>query len=904
MVALNHWLELANLVSEHMCEPFRILLTTSDKQLSDSMEQPPSYDQATPLSNWLETVGCASYLEHDAFQSLLTDLVEQMDDDLDASRRGEVALSPADSVRRPDSRLPRIRRAFQKRWRDAHSRAWPAVDREFKDTRVVNKVLADIDAVRVDLGVPRARRHLVRTRDAAPPPGEATPRKFRQLDAGCGEQRYQRILSSAAAEVLGSKEGLGLEEARELLKRTANLASRSPRTAAGLERGAFRQLGPLGHQELVALLDAGGGALGHWSRGQGRLDVQRPWADPTAVTQRCEQRPKEVQLEASAGFGQPPPWAAVTSRGRPSHRRWLREQLRQEAAPPSVTALHDNVTFAQVAKSVLSGDAAQLRALEVSNSLWRGPNPSIIIPELQEALGTRSCRFPLLFAAAYAGDLANWELLTGLLARHEQLLPHLVEDVEGWYLPAILCMSPPELVKEKRSIPILRSYFRLLNGTALPHRPLSCCLLLPREEHWEGDAAAQPSHLLLCREAWSELVTLLVAHGGVQQEEEPARMALVGRILAERGHMKDFLVACARGGECPRPQGQAFAGLYLGILKSSVPVARCLAALQALLEHGLAPAEPLTPAREQWPLHAAARHDCAAAAQVLLVAKADPFMRNVRGLTALDAAKASRSWATVDALRRGCPFPKPRKRHLLLVAEALAKFQEELHGQICTEKVAEALLQHLEGLQAAQSEGMEVVTEDEDIVARALAGMLSAQAERSSPPGTIQEHKEVDSGHFDPAHADLVAGVLSRMVLAASPREDAESACSDLQQDRAGGVELASALAQEATQQAAGAPKSDACIMEDEDLMAKALPSMLSAQAGASSGSGTVQEHEEVDSGHSDPAHAEIVASVLSPMVLAAAGEEEPAASASMGEPVAVAEAKAAVQNLRNSEGT
>ena len=30
----------------------------------------------------------------------------------------------------------------------------------------------------------------------------------------------------------------------------------------------------------------------------------------------------------------------------------------------------------------------------------------------------------------------------------------------------------------------------------------------------------------------------------------------------------------------------------------------------------------------------------------------------------------------------------------------------------------------------------------------------------------------MDSGHSDPAHADLVAGVLSRMVLAANPREE------------------------------------------------------------------------------------------------------------------------------------
>ncbi len=33
---------------------------------------------------------------------------------------------------------------------------------------------------------------------------------------------------------------------------------------------------------------------------------------------------------------------------------------------------------------------------------------------------------------------AIWNYLTELLAKRDQLLPHLVEDVEGWHLPAIL----------------------------------------------------------------------------------------------------------------------------------------------------------------------------------------------------------------------------------------------------------------------------------------------------------------------------------------------------------------------------------------------------------------------------------------------------------------------------------
>ncbi|CAJ1408091.1 unnamed protein product [Effrenium voratum] len=184
-------------------------------------------------------------------------------------------------------------------------------------------------------------------------------------------------------------------------------------------------------------------------------------------------------------------------------------------------------------------------------------------------------------------------------------------------------------------------------------------------------------------------------------------------------------------------------------------------------------------------------------------------------------------------------------------------------------------------------------------LAKALAQEVTQQA--AGTPKSDACIMEEPQGSAPPMQ---VEDLVSSMPKTAQEPEEVGSGYGGSGQDRAGGVELAKALAQEVTQQAAGAPKSDACIMEDEDLMAKALPSMLSAQAGASSGSGTVQEHEEVDSGHSDPAHAEIVASVLSPMVLAAAGEEEPAASASMGEPVAVAEAKAAVQNLRNSEGT
>eukprot|EP00438_Fugacium_kawagutii_P024402 Skav222365 [mRNA] locus=scaffold2692:101847:109903:+ [translate_table: standard] len=166
------------------------------------------------------------------------------------------------------------------------------------------------------------------------------------------------------------------------------------------------------------------------------------------------------------------------------------------------------------------------------------------------------------------------------------------------------------------------------------------------------------------------------------------------------------------------------------------------AQLQALLEHGLAPAAPLTPSADQWPLHAAARHNCLPV--VLLVAKADPFARNVRHLTALDVAKNSRSWAAAAAIRRA-PF-KARGFHVQLVAEALARHvedrEQELHASMVaadTEDVAEALLRHLDAQELPKEQldshchgkwphrGLPV--EDSvatDLVAEALAKMTAA----------------------------------------------------------------------------------------------------------------------------------------------------------------------------------
>jgi len=766
------------------------------------------------------------------------------------------------------------------------------VDRAFADTRFIEKVLVDLDRVSLAVSARIAQKQLSKKQGElhGQVVSDGTPRSFRPKDEDSVEQRYHRQLQIAAREHMdrfGDGAPLDLPKARQLFKTTAGLESKSRYTAAGLERGALRHLGPLGEKELVSLLDAGGGALGYCSRAQGRLDVNRPWADPRAVTCRCEEPPLEAidaQEAHEADFGKPPPWQSrarvlASQSGRKSHRQQLREELRREGGPPSVTALHDTVSLAQVGKAVLEGDASALLQ-DRADSLWNGPNPSLIAPELQSVLGTTSCRFPLLFVAAFSGEPAIWKYLTELLAKRDQLLPHLVEDVEGWHLPVILCVAPPSKIQFKDSKRLLQSFFHLMGSKKLQQRPISYCLLLPREEHWEGDAAAQPMHLLLERglDVWPQLVEMLVREGGFCHEEESGRIALVGRILAERGCMKDFLDACAKGGDAVQPQSQAMAGLYLGVLKSSVPPIRCLSALQALLENGLAPAAPLTPSADQWPLHAAARHNCLPVVKVLLVAKADPFARNVRGLTALEVAKHSRSWAAAAAIRRA-PF-KSRAFHVQLVAEALARHIEELHAsQVAAdmEDVAQALLRHLE----------DSVSADTDLVAGALAQMAVAMP---LLPDASREEEEVRGRSPNAATAegtDLVADALAQMAMAmpilpdASKEEEIYGASphsghADLVEHVLVRMMMASPLPgddtfQEDVRHEVNSISSGRSEIVHTDVVAHLLARMLldSPDPKSEPKSDSLQ-HEEVSSGHSDAVNTTLVANVLARMVLAA----------------------------------
>ncbi|CAK9062833.1 ANK_REP_REGION domain-containing protein [Durusdinium trenchii] len=645
----------------------------------------------SPLFSWvgaLESQSGQGREVHEAFSSYVDSLAENL----------SKPVTPADTVRRPDSRLPRFRYAFQGPRAARALLGSPPADRALAYAKVADRVIGDLDRLGLAVRARRARRQLPAEGSSPRPVEDRTPRRVRPIEAGGAEQCYHQRLQKTAREYLerfGEEGELDLAGARELFKKTAGLESRSCYTAAGLERDAFKQLGQLTERELVSLIDAGGGALG-FCQAEGRLNVNRPSADASAVTLRCEEKPLVTQADWNASFGQPPAWSAATGRtgGRRSHRQQLREELRAEGLPPSITALHDNVALARVGKAVLDGDANELLLLGRKNSLWRGANPSILAPELQQVLGTQSCRFPLLFVAAFRGDITIWNWLTSWLRADDDLPAHLLEDVEGWYLPIILCMAPPRPNQSKDSQSLLQSFFQL-GGGQLERLPISICLLLPWNEHWEGDASAQPLHLLLERDTWPCLVEQLVAHGGFPHSEELGRMALVGRILAEHGKMKEFLDACAKAGEDLRPQSQAMAGMYLGILKNTVSELRCLQALQALLEHGLLPYAPLTPSLGQWPLHAAARHNCVPVVKVLLVAKADPFSRNVHGHTALDVAKASRSWAVAALIRR-----------------APQKYAEDM---------AQAFLRHLE----AQAREKDVLA-----VAKALADMVQqAEAE-------------------------------------------------------------------------------------------------------------------------------------------------------------------------------
>jgi len=357
-------------------------------------------------------------------------------------------------------------------------------------------------------------------------------------------------------------------------------------------------------------------------------------------------------------------------------------------------------------------------------------------------------------------------------------------------------------------------------------------------------------------------------------------MALVGRILAEHGYMKVFLDACAKGGDALQPQSQAMAGLYLGLLKNSVPQVRCLSALQALLEHGLAPAMPLTPSADQWPLHAAARHNCLPVVQVLLVAKADPFARNVRGLTALDVAKNSRSWAAAAAIRRA-PF-KARGFHVQLVAEALARHIEELHASMVAadvEDVAQALLRHLE----CQEPTKDSKAADTDIVAGALAQMAAAMP--VPKPGATEE-EEMSGKSPDSASTDLVANALAQMAFAMPvPKpgatqeeefcgESPNAVSTDFVASVAARMMMASPLPGSDAFDDVSSGRSD---IVHEDVVANILARMVLASPDPKSDTQSDSlRHEEVSSGHSDAANTALAANMLARMVLAASPSPEP----------------------------
>ncbi|CAE7039256.1 unnamed protein product [Symbiodinium sp. CCMP2456] len=824
------------------------------------------------------------------------------------------SLNSAASIRRPDSRLPSIRRAFGRRTRKALLESCPPCTRDLSDVSV-DKISEDLQRVRLDLAAVKAGKHLQRqqgrNQSAEKPTGRA--RTVRPKDPGAEEHgRYLAKLKGIAAELLTAFDANGdglldVQEAGKLFRRLAGRKAQGTHAPMPVERGALSHLeggSGLGESELVQLVHLGGGALGHVSQTQGRYCADhRPFSRPEAVTCRLPETeapakpPALVPKPPPAKFGEPPPWQSRARvlqgplRGRKSHREQLRDELRCQPGPPAGSALNDNVVLAQVGKAVRDGDAAALSALVKANSLWAEPNPSVISMELQQKLATGCYRFPLLFTAAYSGAHAVWQLLLREISSQPQAL---TEDVEGWTLPMVLCVAPPAPFSEKDSKKLLCNLLEVVGQEAHKRRSLLAqCLLLPQDDHWEGDAAVQPLHLLLERENWSELVAFLVeAGGGFPHDEAQPRMALVSAVLAERGLLGDFVAACAQGGDVPRPQTQAFAGLYLGILKNCVPWVQCLSALQALLKAGLAPSEPLTPSRETWPLHAAGRHNCRAAAQVLLVAKADPFVRNARGQTALDVAKANRSWATAALIRRAAQSDRASDGLILRVAHALAKHVEDVHAERVAadinlvanalvthletveaqkDLVASALVTHLEAVDARKAaEGASdidlqeaVIQEHEDaatkIVASALAGLLGTFSDESSRRESIPEHEAVESDHTDAANVQTVARILAGLVTAAE--SDVGSLMGQLEEAASDSIQH-EAVESEHTD--------DANVETVARVLAGLVTSAESDVGSQEEAASDSIQHEAAESEHTDDANVQTVACILAGLLAAA----------------------------------
>lgn len=650
----------------------------------------------------------------------------------------------AGSVQRPDSRLPPIRKAMSRK--DRRGRHILPIDGKHMPAALDQLVVrlkqlrhslhkaAALDQLPAD-EVEAANTEFALGNVVASEEWHARPGlRSRYFDAmGNREYRhYVEMLRAQAASLLKHFDAdgdgaLSLQEARALFRHVAGLKSQDKRNPGGLNRKAFRRLcgqpgAGLVEAELVQLLDAGGGALGRGSLGQGAsLAENGPWAQPEAVTCHVLDRgeldvseleprwPRKQVRDARAPLpGEPPPWQRSFGRaivepsrgaawdqhkGAPSpksHRQRFREGQQHEAGPPRLTSLDDTVIMGQVAQEVRRGDADSLEALLSLNSLWAGPNPYIMDEKLKAVLRTQRVRFPILFVAAHAGGEDTWDVLTREAARQGQLQRALQEEVDGWRIPSVICLQQPtgslqDSPTGKDQARLLRRFVQQLDLSQSSLKPiLGHCLLLPQEGGaWQGLAAAAPLERLLelGRERWKGLVSFLVLQGGgFPHHEVPARMALVGTVLAASGCLGDFFQACAEGGDAPVHGTTAFAGLYLGLLKNSVDPAACLSALRVLLDAGLEANRPLTSAEEHWPLHAAARHDRAEVIDLLLLARADPFAVNSRGVTALQLARSSRAHSAIAALQRGAGkhswVPKKQQSAETMVAETPSPVRE------------------------------------------------------------------------------------------------------------------------------------------------------------------------------------------------------------------------------------
>lgn len=447
---------------------------------------------------------------------------------------------------------------------------------------------------------------------------------------GCGP--YDMSLMTLSVSIMGrfdtDHDGhLSFDEARSLFRACAGLASKDRRMPAMLDRASFSSLcndptKGMSASDLCELLDLGGGTLfGPAAADESAADTHGPMPPKGKPSRyRLRRRPKHATLQLGT---------------------------------PKLSTVSDILALGKVVRAIRRWDSDALVPLLESGVLWANPNPRVLDLALQQALGTKAARFPLLWLAAFCGSCKVWRLIVSEISKRSCLAESAREDIEGWLLPSVICIPDSVCVQGAGRLPgagpkdshaLLREYFAVGASVGIPEQPtLRCSLLL--------ETQVSPLRLLLQHENWSVLVRELVSLGGGFPHQEPVDcMASVGTQLVVCGCFQGFLKACTDGGDGIRPGTSACAGLFLGLLDPKVEHLSALLGLQSLVENGLDPNKPLTHGG-LWPLHAAARHDSAHVVSGLLALGANLHSKNSRGMTAMTVAREAHSLNAVNALR-------------------------------------------------------------------------------------------------------------------------------------------------------------------------------------------------------------------------------------------------------------